>query len=108
MKFEKQQMEVNLALVLFMSVFRKSSYENYQEPLPAIVKKKKKDWETMSMNEKVSELWLGETGGLYWLNKLAWGSIIGIAFLWVCFRFVGPGIGLYGLENGLLDPHDAF
>eukprot|EP00897_Mesotaenium_endlicherianum_P000904 jgi/Mesen1/10814/ME000093S10334 len=73
--------------------------------LPPLEKKK---WEDMNALEQVGELWLGETGGLYWLNKLAWGAIIGIVVLWVAFRFIGPALGLYQLEANLLDPSDAF
>jgi len=63
-----------------------------------------KSWDEMSSSEKVVAWWLGEKGGLFWLNRLSWGATIFLAVLWILFRFVGPNLGLYDLENGLVPP----
>jgi len=58
-------------------------------------------WEDMDVGQKVSEIYMGERGILYWLQQAAWFSSIGLAVAWVIFRFVGPSLGLYNLANEL-------
>lgn len=72
----------------------------FPDPEPIINKKP----EEMSSAERLIDWWLGETGGLYWLNKLSWGAIIFTVVAWILFRFIGPQIGLYQLEDNLLGP----
>lgn len=57
-------------------------------------------WERMSTAEKAGQLYVGERGLLFWMNKLAYASVFVMGGLWVLFRFVGPGIGLYDLAGG--------
>ena len=57
-------------------------------------------WETMSSSQKATQLWLGERGLLFWINKSAYASVFIMGGLWVIFRFVGPGLGLYDLAGG--------
>ena len=55
-------------------------------------------WEKMEPLKKLWVVWSGEKGWMYWMNQ---GSLYGaafIAFCWVCFRFVGPILGLYELK----------
>ena len=55
-------------------------------------------WEKMDPLKKLWVVWSGEKGVMYWMNQ---GSLYGagfIAFFWVCFRFVGPILGLYELK----------
>nr|ABK21296.1 unknown [Picea sitchensis] len=74
-----------------------------QVPVP-----KKKDWESMTLQEKAVEVYMGEKGILFWLNKSAYASIFILIGAWVLFRFVGPLLGLYQLESNLLEPTKAF
>eukprot|EP00899_Mesostigma_viride_P003063 jgi/Mesvir1/12758/Mv22822-RA.1 len=69
-----------------------------EKPLPV---KPKKNWDDMTGSEKLTELYLGEKGFLYWLNQLAWYAIIGMVVLWALFRFVGPQFGLFDLQSPL-------
>ena len=52
--------------------------------------------------EKATALYVGKYGFLYWANKAALASIVGIAVLWAVFRFVGPALHLYQLENDMM------
>lgn len=61
-------------------------------------------WERMDASRKATELWLGKRGGLFWLNKLALWSVIGVAGGWFVFRFVGPALGLYELKESITAP----
>ncbi|KAE8709501.1 endoglucanase 2-like [Hibiscus syriacus] len=56
-----------------------------------------KKWEEMSMVEKALELYVGEKGLLFWLNKFAYASIFIVIGAWIVFRFVGPALNLYNL-----------
>ncbi|CAN4078758.1 unnamed protein product [Withania somnifera] len=58
-----------------------------------------KDWESMNMTEKAIELYMGEKGLLFWLNKFAYASIFIIIGGWILFRFVGPALDLYQLDT---------
>jgi hypothetical protein len=61
-------------------------------------------WEKMSGAEKASQLYMGERGFLFWANKLAFASVFVMGGLWVFFRFVGPGLGLYELADTPVPP----
>lgn len=63
-----------------------------------------KPWEEMTLNEKAMELYVGEKGLLFWLNKLAYASIYIVIGGWILFRFVGPALNLYQLDTPPLDP----
>lgn len=63
-----------------------------------------KDWESMNLTEKATELYIGEKGLLFWLNKLAYASIFLVIGGWILFRFVGPALNLYQLDAPPLAP----
>ncbi|CAN4083418.1 unnamed protein product [Withania somnifera] len=68
-----------------------------------------KDWESMSMTEKAIELYMGEKGLLFWLNKFAYASIFIIIGGWILFRFAGPALDLYQLDTPTpLSPESMF
>ncbi|CAD6335380.1 unnamed protein product [Miscanthus lutarioriparius] len=71
-------------------------------------KERRKEWEEMSVSEKAAELYVGEKGLLFWLNKFAYASIFIIVGAWVLFRFVGPSLGLYQLDAPPLPPTAVF
>uniref|UniRef100_A0A0D9WU54 Uncharacterized protein n=1 Tax=Leersia perrieri TaxID=77586 RepID=A0A0D9WU54_9ORYZ len=71
-------------------------------------KQRRKEWEEMSLAEKAGELYVGEKGLLFWLNKFAYASIFIMVGAWILFRFVGPSIGLYQLDAPPLAPTDVF
>lgn len=56
-------------------------------------------WNSMSASQKATQLYMGERGLLFWINRLAVGGLIGTGVLWVAFRFVGPALGLYTLAG---------
>ncbi|KAM7524080.1 hypothetical protein LguiA_013982 [Lonicera macranthoides] len=63
-----------------------------------------KEWEAMTMTEKAIELYVGERGLLYWINKFAYASIYIVIGAWILFRFVGPALNLYQLDTPPLSP----
>lgn len=63
-----------------------------------------KDWESMTLTEKAIELYVGEKGLLFWINKFAYASIFIIIGAWILFRFVGPALNLYQLDAPPLSP----
>ncbi|TVU21463.1 hypothetical protein EJB05_31099, partial [Eragrostis curvula] len=67
-----------------------------------------KKWEEMSLPEKALELYVGEKGLLFWLNKFAYASIFIMVGAWILFRFVGPSLGLYQLDAPPLPPTAVF
>ncbi|KAF0902122.1 hypothetical protein E2562_014376 [Oryza meyeriana var. granulata] len=71
-------------------------------------KQRRKEWEEMSLAEKAGELYVGEKGLLFWLNKFAYASIFIMVGAWILFRFVGPSIGLYQLDAPPLAPTAVF
>ncbi|XP_047965612.1 uncharacterized protein LOC125210077 [Salvia hispanica] len=62
------------------------------------VEKQPKDWDSMNLSEKAMELYVGEKGLLFWLNKFAYASIFIVIGGWILFRFVGPALDLYQLD----------
>ncbi|KMZ58885.1 hypothetical protein ZOSMA_72G00470 [Zostera marina] len=66
-----------------------------------------KIWEEMSTVEKALELYVGEKGLLFWLNKFAYASIFIIIGGWILFRFVGPAFDLYQLDRTVMSPSDV-
>ena len=58
-------------------------------------------WEAMSPAQRVAQLWAGERGALFWLNKAAYASVFLLIGGWIVFRFVGPALGLYTLTSDL-------
>ncbi|XP_022775416.1 uncharacterized protein LOC111317240 [Durio zibethinus] len=67
-----------------------------------------KKWEEMSITEKAIELYVGEKGLLFWLNKFAYASIFIVIGAWILFRFVGPALNLYQLDSPPLSPTSMF
>ena len=67
-----------------------------------------KSWEEMTVSEKTIELYMGEKGLLFWLNKLAYASIFVVIGGWILFRFVGPSLNLYQLDSPPLAPDAMF
>ncbi|CAI9110919.1 OLC1v1011027C1 [Oldenlandia corymbosa var. corymbosa] len=68
----------------------------------------KKEWESMTLTEKAVEVYMGEKGLLFWLNKFAYASIFIIIGGWIVFRFVGPALNLYQLDAPPLEPTSVF
>ncbi|CAL5197505.1 unnamed protein product [Lathyrus oleraceus] len=66
-----------------------------------------KKWEEMSFQEKAMELYVGEKGALFWLNKFAYASIYIMIGAWIVFRFVGPALNIYQLDAPVLTPSDV-
>lgn len=62
----------------------------------------------MSLGEKAVELYMGEKGMLFWLNKFAYASIFIVIGGWILFRFVGPSIGLCQLDSAPVSPTSLF
>uniref|UniRef100_A0A803LEJ1 Uncharacterized protein n=1 Tax=Chenopodium quinoa TaxID=63459 RepID=A0A803LEJ1_CHEQI len=77
--------------------------ESGEVPMMKAVADKKK-WEEMSLSEKAIELYMGEKGFLFWVNKFAYASIFIIIGGWILFRFVGPSLNLYQLDTPPLSP----
>ncbi|XP_050228430.1 uncharacterized protein LOC126677709 [Mercurialis annua] len=67
-----------------------------------------KKWEDMSLTEKAIEVYVGEKGLLFWLNKFAYASIFIVIGGWILFRFVGPSFNLYQLDTSPLPPTSIF
>ncbi|XP_021274864.1 uncharacterized protein LOC110409738 [Herrania umbratica] len=67
-----------------------------------------KKFEEMSIMEKAMELYVGEKGLLFWLNKFAYASIFIVIGAWILFRFVGPALNLYELDSPPLSPTSMF
>ncbi|XP_074308596.1 uncharacterized protein LOC141643361 [Silene latifolia] len=86
---------------------RQKEQENMSNDEPKKIKVQKK-WEDMSVSEKAVELYVGEKGALYWLNKFAYASIYIIIGAWILFRFVGPALNLYQLDSAPLAPEAMF
>lgn len=67
-----------------------------------------KDWESMNLTEKVVDVYMGEKGFLFWLNKFAYASIFILIGGWIVFRVVGPALNLYQLDSPPLSPTSMF
>lgn len=61
-------------------------------------------WEQMDAFDKITELYLGQRGLLFWANKVAYASVFVIIGAWILFRFVGPALGLYKLDGDFAPP----
>ncbi|RZC44819.1 hypothetical protein C5167_037765 [Papaver somniferum] len=85
---------------------RKRSKQEKLDPTGERPKPPKKEWEAMTYTEKAIELYMGEKGLLFWLNKFAYASIYIIIGAWILFRFVGPSLGFYQLDAPSLTPSD--
>lgn len=55
-------------------------------------------------NGSLWDQWAGEDGVLSSINDLTYKLALGMAFVWVLFRFVFPAIGVYKLVNDLAPP----
>ncbi|KAL8123645.1 hypothetical protein AgCh_011576 [Apium graveolens] len=87
---------------------RRARQQELEQSTPAPKQPKPpKEWEAMTLNEKALELYVGEKGLLFWLNKFAYASIYIIIGAWICFRFVGPALNLYQLDAPPLSPTDV-
>ncbi|OIW09647.1 hypothetical protein TanjilG_28246 [Lupinus angustifolius] len=91
---------------------RKSRQERENGSVSSSVKPLKekaapKKWDDMSLSEKAIELYVGEKGALFWLNKFAYASIFIMIGAWIVFRFVGPALNLYQLDAPPLSPTDV-
>ena len=62
-------------------------------------------WDEMDPLEKATQIYMGKYGALYWANKAAWFSIIGVGGLWVVLRIVLPALGLYRTADDLGTPN---
>ncbi|XP_058767084.1 uncharacterized protein LOC131640711 [Vicia villosa] len=74
---------------------------------PSKAKAAPKKWEEMNLSEKALELYVGEKGALFWLNKFAYASIYIMIGAWIMFRFVGPALNIYQLDSPVLSPGDV-
>ena len=62
-------------------------------------------WDEMDPLKKMTELYVGKRGFLFWSAKLATGGVVVLAGAWVFFRFIGPALGLYQLSNNMSTPN---
>lgn len=60
-------------------------------------------WEQMDLGEKVTELYLGKRGMLFWATEIAWKGAIALGVAWALFR-IGGAVGLYQLQGDLTMP----
>jgi len=87
---------------------RQRERENDMQSTNRRVESPPKKWEDMTLSEKAVELYVGEKGALFWLNKFAYASIFIMIGGWILFRFVGPAFNLYQLDGPPLSPTDVF
>ncbi|XP_051146142.1 uncharacterized protein LOC127261785 [Andrographis paniculata] len=85
---------------------RKQEAESAAEKIK--LKPAPKDWDSMTLTEKLVEVYVGEKGLLFWLNKFAYASIFIVIGGWIVFRFVGPAFNLYQLDTPPLSPTSMF
>ncbi|KAL5199723.1 hypothetical protein ABZP36_020926 [Zizania latifolia] len=100
--------EVSPAPVEISMKATKSKSASAASAPPRREKQRSKKWEEMDLAEKAVELYVGEKGLLFWLNKFAYASIFIMVGAWILFRFVGPSIGLYQLDAPPLPPTAVF
>ena len=87
---------------------RRARQQELEQSKPAPKQPKPpKEWEAMTLTEKALELYVGEKGLLFWINKFAYASIYIIIGAWILFRFVGPALNLYQLDAPPLSPTDV-
>ncbi len=55
----------------------------------------------MDVVEKVSQLYVGDRGLLFWLNKIAYASVFVVIGGWAVVRIVLPALGLYKLPGDM-------
>ena len=55
-------------------------------------------WDEMDNFQKANQLYMGERGFIFWINKAAYASAIGIGVVWIAFRVIGPATGLYKID----------
>lgn len=60
-------------------------------------------WEEMGLGDKVTELYLGRRGMLFWASEISWKGAIVLGVAWALFR-IGGAVGLYQLEGDLTPP----
>jgi hypothetical protein len=60
-------------------------------------------WEQMDLAEKITELYLGRRGMLFWASEVAWKGAIALGVAWALFR-IGGAVGLYQLQGDLTPP----
>ncbi|XP_011075841.1 uncharacterized protein LOC105160245 [Sesamum indicum] len=87
---------------------RKQQQDGVIDKMPSKVASPPKDWDSMTLAEKAMELYVGEKGALFWLNKFAYASIFIVIGGWILFRFVGPALNLYQLDTPPLSPTSMF
>ncbi|KAL3830821.1 hypothetical protein ACJIZ3_019623 [Penstemon smallii] len=87
---------------------RRRKQEEETSNMPLKKKSPPKEWDSMTLTEKAIELYVGEKGLLFWLNKFAYASIYIIIGGWILFRFAGPALNLYQLDTPPLAPTDVF
>ncbi|CAA7410721.1 unnamed protein product [Spirodela intermedia] len=94
--------------IRYRSISRKQARKREEEESAAAAapppKPPAKAWEEMTVGEKAVELYVGEKGLLFWLNKFAYASIFIVIGGWILFRFVGPSLGFYQLDAAPLSP----
>ncbi|MQL90356.1 hypothetical protein Taro_022944 [Colocasia esculenta] len=93
--------------IRYRSISRKQARQK-QKPAAPPPPPPPKTWEEMTLGEKAVELYVGEKGMLFWLNKFAYASIFIVIGGWILFRFVGPYLGLYELDTAPLAPTSMF
>ena len=54
---------------------------------------------------QVYQLYMGERGLVFWANKAALASIVFLIVAWIAFRFLGPALGLYQLQQDFSTPN---
>lgn len=62
-------------------------------------------WEQMDVPTKMYQLYMGERGLMFWANKAALASIVILIVAWAVFRFLGPALGLYALQQDFSTPN---
>ncbi|KAI3467014.1 hypothetical protein Pfo_023677 [Paulownia fortunei] len=87
---------------------RKQQQDGVTDKMPSKQASVPKDWDSMTLTEKATELYMGEKGLLFWLNKFAYASIFIVIGGWILFRFVGPALNIYQLDTPPLAPTSMF
>lgn len=96
--------QINTLNIRYRARSKRQAKKQQEQQTVEAAQPPKKDWESMTLAEKALELYVGEKGLLFWLNKFAYASIFIIIGGWILFRFVGPYLGLYQLDAPPLSP----